>query len=189
MNINQQLKHLKAQGLTPIPLENDLTLLPTTEQQKLFLDTLNSCNHLHFNIQIFPTHNQWPPKATAKITGLVLSLLSKELPTPTIVTLSRKEIHLFYNTHVISKTESNNLKDFIAKNLKNMESQYNLIIKSDSVSSVKGPISIIALDFNIQLPIPMVYYFPSTVCTLLRTLALTLFPMSLKALNAMHNVI
>lgn len=135
MNINQQLKHLKVRGLIPIPLENDLTLLPTTEQQKLFLDTLNSCNHLHFNIQIFPTHNQWPPKATAKITGLVLSLLSKELPTPTIVTLSRKEIHLFYNTHVISKTEPNTLKDFITKNLKNMESQYNLIIKSDSVSS------------------------------------------------------
>lgn len=124
MNINQQLKHLKAQGLTPIPLENDLTLLPTTEQQKLFLDTLNSHNHLHFNIQIFPTYNQWPPKATAKITGLVLSLLSKELPTPTIVTLSRKEIHLFYNTHVISKTEPNTLKDFIAKNLNNIEFIY-----------------------------------------------------------------
>lgn len=135
MNINQQLKHLKAQGLTPIPLENDLTLLPTTEQQKLFLDTLISHNHLHFNIQIFPTYNQWPPKATAKITGLVLSLLSKELPTPTIVTLSRKEIHLFYNTHVISKTEPNTLKDFIAKNLNNIEFQYNLIIKSDSISS------------------------------------------------------
>lgn len=134
-NMNAQLQRLKKQELTPIPLENDLTTLSFAEQQNLFFKNLCSSNHLHFVIQIFPMRNQWPPKLTTKITSLVLSLLSKKLSTSTIITLSRKEIHLFYNTHVMSKTETNNLKDFIAKNLLNIKSQYNLIIKSHSVSS------------------------------------------------------
>ncbi len=36
----------------------------------------------------------------------------------------------------MSKTETNNLEDFIIENLKNIESQYNFIVKSNAISSV-----------------------------------------------------
>lgn len=134
MNINQQLQHLKAQGLTPVSLDNPLTLLPVQEQQKLFIQTLNSCNHIHFSIQIFPAQTRWPETLTTTVTRLFLPLISKNLPTPTLVTTNGKDIHYYYNT-TSPKNGRSNLKDFITEKLQNLETQYNLLVKTNFLSS------------------------------------------------------
>lgn len=118
MNLNTQLQHLRAKGLTPIPLETALTHLPVAEQQKLFLEALSTTNPgeiLCFHIHIFPELNQRPIHFIKIYMGLILSYCDKFLPTPTVITISESDINLFFKitTKNVQIEINNTLTQFI----------------------------------------------------------------------------